>query len=202
MTAYNIAAIPTKYRGRLYRSRLEAKWAAFFTLVGWDFEYEPFDFGDWSPDFLLRFESRQFLVEVKPITAFDQQVAWKVGLSCARQDCEAMDGLLLLGVSPFVSGHRVQMGWFLHAPLMLAPRFWKDLTLGRPLDQIPGRPVIEAFFENTGSVRHRISPAWGGLFSKRDGSVFREPARCVDECLALWAEATNAVQWQPRRARA
>ena len=31
---YQIAAIPTLYRGRQYRSRLEAKWAAFFDLAG------------------------------------------------------------------------------------------------------------------------------------------------------------------------
>lgn len=34
MTGFRVAAIPTRYRGRLYRSRLEAKWAAFFDLLG------------------------------------------------------------------------------------------------------------------------------------------------------------------------
>ena len=29
---YNIPAIETKYRGMLFRSRLEARWAAFFEI--------------------------------------------------------------------------------------------------------------------------------------------------------------------------
>ena len=32
---YTIDSIPTVYKGRNYRSRLEAKWAAFFDLCGW-----------------------------------------------------------------------------------------------------------------------------------------------------------------------
>lgn len=57
MTAlmYTIAAIPTRYAGVNFRSRLEARWAAFFDLAGWKWEYEPaspeFDF--WIPDFRL-----------------------------------------------------------------------------------------------------------------------------------------------------
>ena len=33
--------IPTLYNGIQFRSRLEAKWAAFFDLLGWEYEYEP-----------------------------------------------------------------------------------------------------------------------------------------------------------------
>lgn len=36
-----IKAIPTRYRGVLYRSRLEARWAIFFQAAGISFEYEP-----------------------------------------------------------------------------------------------------------------------------------------------------------------
>jgi hypothetical protein len=31
-----VNAIETVYRGSLFRSRLEARWAAFFDLFGWD----------------------------------------------------------------------------------------------------------------------------------------------------------------------
>ena len=50
---YAIQAVATPYGGRLYCSRLEAKWAAFFDGLGLEHEYEPFDFGMWSPDFVL-----------------------------------------------------------------------------------------------------------------------------------------------------
>ena len=51
--------IPTEYNGILYRSKLEAKWAAYFTMCGAVFEYEPqaFDLGDgikYLPDFCVK----------------------------------------------------------------------------------------------------------------------------------------------------
>jgi hypothetical protein len=51
--APKIKAIPTKYDGVQFRSRLEARWAAFFDLNGWEWQYEPVDFDGWTPDFLI-----------------------------------------------------------------------------------------------------------------------------------------------------
>lgn len=69
---YIINAKPTNYNGRIYRSRLEAKWAAFFDHFNWHYEYEPFEINGWSPDFLLHLpegcwtDIDNVLVEVKP----------------------------------------------------------------------------------------------------------------------------------------
>lgn len=71
---YNIKAHPTKYKGVQFRSRLEARWAAFFDLAGWKWEYEPLDIKGWSPDFRIVIPcthsecngSHSLLVEVKP----------------------------------------------------------------------------------------------------------------------------------------
>ncbi len=46
-------AIPTEYCGIRMRSRLEATWAAFFDLLGWSWEYEPFDLNGYIPDFFI-----------------------------------------------------------------------------------------------------------------------------------------------------
>lgn len=64
---YTIKAKPTKYNGRLYRSRLEARWAVYFDLNDIDFEYEPFDLEGWSPDFLINGDT---VVEVKPVDIY------------------------------------------------------------------------------------------------------------------------------------
>ncbi len=69
---YLIKPIPTRYKGRLYRSRLEARWAAFFDLAEWKTEYEPLDLDGWSPDFLID-EYVQILVEVKPQSSYFQE---------------------------------------------------------------------------------------------------------------------------------
>lgn len=66
--------IPTEFAGARFRSRLEAKWAAFFTAMGWDWEYEPLDLDGYIPDFVLRFK-RPMLVEVKPIFGSSDPIA-------------------------------------------------------------------------------------------------------------------------------
>lgn len=57
--------IETVYRGHRFRSRLEARWAAFFDLVHWPWEYEPIDLDGYIPDFVVKF-AKPLLVEVKP----------------------------------------------------------------------------------------------------------------------------------------
>jgi hypothetical protein len=74
---YSITAHPTMYKGIQFRSRLEARWAAFFDLVGWFWEYEPVDLEGWTPDFRLKISTSnengkvcpfptEFLIEIKP----------------------------------------------------------------------------------------------------------------------------------------
>lgn len=64
---YDIKAIQTTYAGVNFRSRLEARWAAFFDLANLKWEYEPFDLEGWAPDFLLRTSVCNVLCEVKPV---------------------------------------------------------------------------------------------------------------------------------------
>jgi hypothetical protein len=71
---YTIAAHPTTYKGVNMRSRLEARWAAFFDLVSWRWEYEPIDLPGWVPDFRVSWDcthsecdgEHSLLVEIKP----------------------------------------------------------------------------------------------------------------------------------------
>lgn len=58
--------IPTTYNGIQMRSRLEARWAAFFDLMGWKWAYEQCDFRGWIPDFELTLDGLTLFVEVKP----------------------------------------------------------------------------------------------------------------------------------------
>jgi hypothetical protein len=53
-----IKPIDTLYKGYLFRSRLEARWAKFFDALGiqWEYEKEGYDLGDagwYLPDFWL-----------------------------------------------------------------------------------------------------------------------------------------------------
>lgn len=57
--------IPTMYSGVQFRSRIEARWAAFFDALKWDWDYEPIDLDGYIPDFVLPFQKAPLLVEVK-----------------------------------------------------------------------------------------------------------------------------------------
>lgn len=69
---YDVKWLPTKYRGVVFRSRLEARWAAYFDLLGLPWQYEPKAFrlpsGTYLPDFYLP-APYDFFVEVKPTRA-------------------------------------------------------------------------------------------------------------------------------------
>ena len=54
--------IPTMYRGLAFRSRNRATWAAFFDLMCWDYEYEPYDLRGYIPDFVLPFHTGRYLL--------------------------------------------------------------------------------------------------------------------------------------------
>lgn len=54
------SAIPTRYNDINFRSRLEAKWACFFDLLEWRYEYEPIDLQGYIPDFVLIGAAEQF----------------------------------------------------------------------------------------------------------------------------------------------
>ena len=63
------ASIPTTAFGIEFRSRLEAKYATFFELLEFKWQYEPVDLNGWIPDFILYGEGgREVFVEIKPET--------------------------------------------------------------------------------------------------------------------------------------
>jgi hypothetical protein len=95
MFEYKFAAHPTPYAGVAFRSRLEAKWAAFFDLVKWAWEYEPIDLKGWSPDFRVG----TTLIEVKPVAtrqAWPEDTVLKVVEASRGYDGE----VLLFGDNP------------------------------------------------------------------------------------------------------
>lgn len=89
----------TMYAGCLFRSRLEATWAAFFDVCGIKWVYEPFDLPGWSPDFLIL---DTVFVEVKPFTVPDDDTQRKIASADPKQI------VLFLGPSPIDS---FTIGW-------------------------------------------------------------------------------------------
>lgn len=81
-------AIPTRYNGYLFRSKLEAQWAVFFDALSIRYEYEPegykmSDGTKYLPDFYLPDVNGGVFIEVKgPMDADDYhkiEMFWKEG---------------------------------------------------------------------------------------------------------------------------
>ncbi|EOS73258.1 hypothetical protein C819_03983 [Lachnospiraceae bacterium 10-1] len=133
-------AIQTEYKGYLFRSRLEARWAVFFDACGVDWEYEPegYDLGNgihYLPDFLLKrvqlggygsgsefSEIRSLYVEVKgQMTQADSEkilAFYKAGLA---------DGLPAISDTPVLVLGDIPPGTTLDRM-----RSWVDAESGRP----------------------------------------------------------------------
>jgi hypothetical protein len=74
----SIPALPSTYAGIKFRSRLEARWAYYFDLIGLPWKYEPEGYALSAGNYLPDFKCFGFFVEVKPTQADLEQVAPKL----------------------------------------------------------------------------------------------------------------------------
>lgn len=186
MIDYSIAAIPTKYNGRQYRSRLEARWAAFFDLLGWRCEYEPMDLGSWSPDFLLQGCDNPILCEVKPIAEIDEDVCRKMAV--AASEARFKGELLLLGLSPFVLTEG-WLGWLDDCCDWDGPDGQRPPCFGTfgPCIFVKPPNVVADFGHYYNSYHGRITGIYDGDYYT--GDISRHG---ISE---IWSAATNSAQW-------
>jgi hypothetical protein len=202
MTSFKTAAIPTLYNGRQYRSRLEARWAAFFDMLCLGAEYEPFDLGRWSPDFILSRGPHSVLIEVKPISEFCQKTADKMVQACRERDIAGdLAGLVLLGLQPRKVDDMIsplRLGWTCDfaCPDVLAGETepeWKEAALAWcPTWPSPG---LQADI----LAGHECN--WLPLTAPMADFGSYWQTAYPDHAMALWARATNAVQWRGEQAQ-
>lgn len=170
-----IKAIRTRYKDVLFRSRLEAKWAAAFDHFGWEWRYEPIDLEGYVPDFIVTMR-RELLVEVKPETTIEG--LWEAAAKIDRSgwDGEALivgTGVLENGVQPVIGLHREMDG---DAALWDTGRMFYCLSCGQL-----------SILNTGGSWRCRICGAG-------EGNEHVGVAANID---AMLADAANRVQWRP-----
>lgn len=176
----NIVSIPTQYAGVNFRSRLEAKWAAFFDIVKWDWEYEPCDFKGWIPDFVIQGEKPIF-VEVKPIMKGERSFEAEADIERADIAYEA----LILGVSPQIE----EFGWFaeIYDEKFTSENtmryWWQPAAFGIWSDH------VYSFCASEGSFTSRIT-------GKHDGGCYGGDGILKEHFDQLWRAAGNACQWK------
>lgn len=166
------------YRDVQFRSRVEAKWAAFFDLVDWPWDYEPFDLNGYIPDFALRFH-KPLLVEVKADSPEVDEAKSKI--ECSGWEGEA---LVLSGTWPNRESCFFSMpsiGW-------LAEWDGEHLCWDEAV-------MFECLLCGKASVLHS-SASWScRACGRSEGNGHISPCEKVDPHKA-WARAGNIVQWR------
>lgn len=188
---YTIKAIPTIYNHVQFRSRLEARWAAFFDLCGWKWDYEPFDLDGWAPDFMLKGKIKA-LVEVKPIDfrgededLFRQarakaEKAFGVSFLGGNQGDSPEYEIIVVGNGPF----RHQSSWGLG---VFAVEKWRNGDDVADLHRLANEKMDYAAKWNDFTFR---------MSGIHHGDHHLRPIRdSIPQ--DLWREAGNAVQWKP-----
>lgn len=164
-------AIPTVYNNTQFRSRLEARWAAFFEALGWTYVYEPFDGKGYIPDFMVDIPALKdpVLIEIKPAVT-ERDYVEALG--------KMVDGtptwqhsILVLGVAPYYRNRR-------------------NITAGE--GWTPAHP--EATPTAVWWVREGSGVSLRPCYS-RLGVVSGSQLSC-NELDELWRSAGNKVQWK------
>ncbi len=179
-------AIPTIYQGIEYRSRLEARWAAFFDLIGWQYTYEPLDGHGYIPDFLIHGDA-PLLVEVKPASTLDNYQAPIGKITRGLVGLTDLD-ILIVGVDPLPAIESFSTT----AGLLGEHRF--DGTR----DFAPGAWFTCRACGATG-IFHTVGSYHGRPCGHYDGDGLLGPAS-RSRIKSAWAQATNRVKWHGRAA--
>jgi len=179
---YNIPAKATMYKGRLYRSRLEARWAAMFDAMGWQYEYEPFDLEGWSPDFKIKGVYLDILVEVKPQYLINDSLIEKIK-NVLNPDFPFH--ILILDENPFIED-----------------KSWDSIKLGTGIQtgklydpvscEFSGKYNHEYTTDFQMKCRNDFSTMEGGWDGMILGKIDRKQFLCVGDDDTIWLQK----QWQ------
>lgn len=146
-----LSPIPTAYQGYLFRSRLEARWAVFFTTlaIAWEYEAEGYTLPDglwYLPDFWLP-QVRMF-AEVKPAVLGDDIV--EIGDEAMRKAIGLVEGsgrpLMILDGPPRITNY-----WALWPDPILGWA-WEDVLLS---DANQYHLSEHRFYTSTGATSER-----------------------------------------------
>jgi hypothetical protein len=179
-------AIPTKYKGIQFRSRLEAKWAAFFDLMNWKWQYEPCDFNGWIPDFAIYGSEQTTYVEVKPTIVFLPDIANEIDSS----GCNAE--VLLIGETCPIPGRNTSTGDDVHLG-------WLRTACGGSKQEGTDFSWNDCEFACYDGIKIGFAEpeqAWYCRIYGTGGKYYRWNDVIENTVSAHWASACNSSQWR------
>lgn len=173
-------AIETPYAGVLFRSRLEAKWAATFDQLGWHWDYEPEDYPGWIPDFRL-YGTTDILCEVKGAHSILDGAAQEGVMDVWRSAPQRAHVLLLL--TDFYAYLR-EPGHPVPDVYLGAPDPWRTGWGGAVFGQVGDKFDVWHFWGSSVPLLAGEGSGW----PMDHGDMNR-----------IWRESGNRTKWKPRK---
>ena len=180
LSMYAIKPKETEYNGIKFRSRLEARYACFFDLLGWKYVYEPdMQFKNWIPDFLINTQHNfDILVEVKP--SYLHTVDLKLRMQC-ETDCT--HHILLVNESPQLNDDH----------LFILGDLWK-------VSSIDNDGIFDCYEYDKGAIKNDLDGYglshydlnWNDIVKNVYYKNFSENKLIT----SLWNEAGNKIQFK------
>lgn len=186
-----IRAIPTIYRDVQYRSRLEARWAAFFDLIDWPARYEAIDLAGYIPDFIVTFPRGPMLIEVKPAMAPDELLRRQDGILGSSWEHEA----ILVGSWPFLRqrgswDEDVQLGIFVREMWSMDEQQADDAHRWADAAMLVTCRTCGQFSLSAESASYECR-----VCGVNDGGNHREMT-IAQQVESMWRQAGNLTQWR------
>lgn len=202
-----IPARKTEYKGYLFRSSLEARWAAFFDQLGVEWRYEALDLNGYIPDFIL--PNTNLLIEVKPLLKVEDAVQHIEKVS------RAWDGDFIIVGAHWHLGSSPNIERWLEFPYAGGEPSREARAIGFKGIYIEDWEEINARIKTPGESLSKHM-TWPVYWVPRDGGAvwdhrtvvemeFLEEGaseRCAELYARLdqaWAAAHRLTQWRPRK---
>lgn len=180
------------HSGIRFRSRLEARWAAFFTYIGWKWEYEPLDAEGYVPDFLIT-GKWPFFVEVGPCVTPQEYQAKAAKADRAASTLQR--DVLIVGVNPLpdldTTMRQLACGWLGE---YAEYGEWDGDSEG---PGVPGFAWGPGIWAHSDSGRLEIFHDFMNFTQRPHMGGHEKPIYYGTEIEHAWATVVNDTQWKP-----
>lgn len=172
---YDKESVNSIYNGQLFKSKLEAKWAFMFDRFEWKWSYEPKKTGGKVPDFILKGNPFNVLVEVKP--QIFQTKEWLKELYEAYKLTQ--NHILVVSDKPF---------YFDSYDILCLGKGWQYLDC-------PGDDFSDLLDWHMKQEKYDFGSNWMmfdgciGVCRQRKNFIFNDDHNYIDEILLWWIEA-------------
>ncbi|MBA2280278.1 MAG: hypothetical protein H0W25_03450 [Acidimicrobiia bacterium] len=203
--------IETSYAGITFRSRLDARWAAMFNLVGWRWTYEPFDGAGYIPDFTLD-GPNPLLIEINPAVTIGELLD-HLNRPVAAMRSQWPHAIAVFGGTVEPSGPmvaaRVERGEYGLNLGAIAAVIDDDIAASMHSSHyLADDEQLDPDYRdqclwwvcttcNRFAIRHELM-FWRAVWPCGHTTFRRPTASDIDVLDGYWADASNRVRWNPR----